>query len=761
MEEDWELLELTGPITASTVHSSSESLIYSLGSVVVVWDVKNDHKVNLRSHETLVTGVSLSPDQRYLLTAEAGFQPVVVLWSWPELAQVGCYWMPAKARSAPVKHVSCAFQGSFVLILEHEHSGGYRASLWSVKSGDLQMRQCEDIEPSGKAVDCGLLTDSFYVAEERCLKLWTTSNPFMIMKRIHVKSGLVGVAYSSTTGVFLLLLTTGALLVVNRKGKALSSITHPRFKYSALTTFQDYLYLGSTSGAVSVYSLSSMKLIKDLPEAYGALITRLHVSGGSMLYALYSDSTVQALDILQSQVVNQGSGHSGPVLNVSWLEHFHFTSCSTEGLLYLWSNAGSGWNMRAMDLATNGLLTVVAGHPTQSMIACGFSSGHIKLFDVTAAMPKPLMSLIFHTKPVRHLEFSHGYLAVSYTTGVALLVELASKELKMTLEDASVSNQKVMFIEVPGANELYTVSMHDSSSLQLQQFSKEEGLVLNSGETLRASGKITDFAVHSSGEYVLATSDAGGIFIFSVSSAEICGVIDVDKGAFGCYVDKSGLYVGTVISTSEVSRIDLFEVGTGRKSSSLGRLPPSFSPGACQLTGDGRFMLMGSTSGVLSVWRLPNALTANILDMLENLQHNPDFWLQFPINLPRKSIKVPERSETPRSQDAPLRSSQGFRESVVSLIRKPEGKAAKSLDTPIRISRKQPMFAKQALAPSQQSTQGKRHYSTPIVLKSTSRYPSAEELDVNCEDPIHNPAKSLYDTLSRRSPLYAEDPFSL
>lgn len=761
MEEDWELLELTGPISASTVHSSTESLIYSLGSVVVVWDVKTDHKINLRSHESTVTGVSLSPDQRYLLTAEAGSQPVLVLWSWPDLAQIGCYWLPVKARSAAVKQVSVTFQGSLVLVLEHEDAGGYRASLWSVKSGDLRMKQCEDIEPAGRVVDCGLLTDSFYVAEERCLKLWSTTSPFTVTKRIHVKSGLLAASYSAASGVFLLLLTTGVLLVVSRKGKALSSVSHPRFKYSAITTFQDYMYLGSTTGTVSVYSLTSMKLLKDLPEAYQGNITRLHVSGGNMLYVLYSDSTVQALDVLQSLVINQGSGHAGSVLNVTWLEHLHFASSSTEGLLYLWNNAGTGWNMRAMDLASNGRLLAVAGHPTQSLIACGFSSGHIKVFDVTTSMPRQVMSVIFHSKPVRHLEFSGGYLAVSYTTGIAILVDLASKELKMTLEDASVTNQKVAFVEPPGSLELMTVSLHDSSSLHLQIFSKDEGLVLNSGETLRVGGKVTDFAVHSSFEYVLATTDSGGIYIFSISKAEVCGVIEVERGALGCYVDKSGLYVCTIVSSPEGSRIDVFEVGTGKKASSLGRLPANFSPGACQLSGDGRFMLVGSLSGVLSVWRLPSSLNSNILDMLENLQHNPDFWLQFPINLEHKGLREPEMAETPRPQLTPARNTRGYRETVVSLIKRPEKKPAKDLESPIRLSWRQPHFPKKSPSASLQATQSRDYYSKPIVLKSTSRYPSAEQLDINCEEPVHNPAKALYDSLSRRSPFYAEEPFSL
>jgi hypothetical protein len=45
---EWDLLDLTGPIDSYDIHRVSESLVYSAGTVIVVWEIGSDRKVNLR-----------------------------------------------------------------------------------------------------------------------------------------------------------------------------------------------------------------------------------------------------------------------------------------------------------------------------------------------------------------------------------------------------------------------------------------------------------------------------------------------------------------------------------------------------------------------------------------------------------------------------------------------------------------------------------------------------------------------------------------
>jgi hypothetical protein len=59
---DWDLLDLTGPVSTFDIHWASEALIYAAGTVVVIWDVHTDQRVNLRCHEATVTRLFLTPD---------------------------------------------------------------------------------------------------------------------------------------------------------------------------------------------------------------------------------------------------------------------------------------------------------------------------------------------------------------------------------------------------------------------------------------------------------------------------------------------------------------------------------------------------------------------------------------------------------------------------------------------------------------------------------------------------------------------------
>lgn len=70
MEEEWELLELTGRPRASTIHEPSNALVYSLGSILIVWDPHTDRKVNLRSHEGPIEAIAFNSNFEYFASVE-------------------------------------------------------------------------------------------------------------------------------------------------------------------------------------------------------------------------------------------------------------------------------------------------------------------------------------------------------------------------------------------------------------------------------------------------------------------------------------------------------------------------------------------------------------------------------------------------------------------------------------------------------------------------------------------------------------------
>ena len=58
-----------------------------------------------------------------------------------------------------------------------------------------------------------------------------------------------------------------------------------------------------------------------------------------------------------------------------------------------------------------------------------------------------------------------------------------------------------------------------------------------------SEGKVTGFDLHPSGDYLLATSSKGRIYVFRIDTGELRGTIKIPLNASGCHTDPSGLYV--------------------------------------------------------------------------------------------------------------------------------------------------------------------------------------------------------------------------
>lgn len=222
MEEDWELLELSGSVKCHDLHNDSETLVYGLGPVVVAWDTLNDRKVNLRCHEGPVSLVCFAPGQQMLITAEAAIQPVICVWRWQTFEQLSTKWLPFKARKRPPISMQAAFHRNVFIVLENEASGGYRTTMWDWRAPDLILLQVDELELHAVSSHFEILSDgvSFLTSEGQVLKLWKIETPCALAKRLHFKSEIASFSYSPHNSVFVILLANGQLLAVNREVSA-------------------------------------------------------------------------------------------------------------------------------------------------------------------------------------------------------------------------------------------------------------------------------------------------------------------------------------------------------------------------------------------------------------------------------------------------------------------------------------------------------------------------------------------------------------
>lgn len=813
MEEEWELLDLSGPFYASTISTATDNLIYSVGTVVVIWDIHSDRKVNLRCHECPVTSIFFSPDAEYLITAEKSIQPMLCVWRWKSLEQVAVRWLPFKPRRSPPREIMGSFSGKTMVIVENEAEGGFRVSLWEWRAPDLILIQVEELELRESCIYATFLTDnlSLATAERNCIKIWRLDNPITIGKRLHLKTAIKQAAFSTHTALFTVLQENGNVLVLTPAGKCISSLSHPKHHFTALSLFQDYIYLGTSDGALLVYTLRTHRLFRELPSSHTNSIKRIHVSGGNIVFLEYHDSTVQVINVVQGQIINQCSGHSCAVNCARWMERWSFVTSSDEGCLYLWKHMGKGWNMQALDISGGrGNVTAIGVHQRKGIVVCGFNRGVVKFFDMQDK-PKYLHSIQFNVIAVSGLKFTPGghFLAISYANGQVSLTDPNYKQILVNLEEAwsQSINQYADFAEVGEGHAFWlkTLTQHAPDVIQIQVFRAEDhNLIQASYVALDVRGRISGYAFHTSGDYAIAVSDIGGIYIYRCETAETIGVIEISPGARGILLDPSGLYVGTIVPNKEGyhSKLQLFEVGTGRKAAEITRLDDIANEQAMSISKDGRFIIIGGSSGFLSVWKLPNTIVQNIFSMLENLQSNPQFWQQFPIQLMKKELPTPglrqdrfvaspsrmryDRSEPTLVEDI-RRSQGGFTESVVSFIKNPKKELPRNTelysttksDGPVALTKNywQQPLARSAMNNSDPnlfgSTRGSTYQSMrqsnltgslnrdsrglqprggfkgPAVVKM-GRLPDPESIDVDLEEPLYNPARRLYDQYSEK-----------
>lgn len=126
MEEDWELLELTGPFTAYSIHAPSSILVYSIGSTIILWDLLDNTKLSIRCHEGPVTSIVFSTDWEYFLTVESGDRPMISVWKWANLSQLTVKRLNDQQGLANAK---LGFYGNRIIVIESEVDNGYRLSL--------------------------------------------------------------------------------------------------------------------------------------------------------------------------------------------------------------------------------------------------------------------------------------------------------------------------------------------------------------------------------------------------------------------------------------------------------------------------------------------------------------------------------------------------------------------------------------------------------------------------------------------------------
>jgi len=224
------------------------------------------------------------------------------------------------------------------------------------------------------------------------------------------------------------------------------------------------------------------------------------------------------------------------------------------------------------------------------------------------------------------------------------------------------------------------ITVHNISTLRLHQLVKSQGY-LNSIvlANYHLQGRVLDFAIHASNDYLLVLSNENLLYIFKIATGEIKAKIEMPKLSHKIALDPSGLYVivaspfinydGVNVEKSftsvrtyspnrgqglterniirEQTVISLFEIWTGEY---LGQIHRLQSVSSLAFSYEGSYLSVGTVRGIVSVLTIDENLRENIYEALDGLQQNPFFWSDFQLDFGEKRLLVEDLTE-PREDE--------------------------------------------------------------------------------------------------------------
>lgn len=107
----------------------------------------------------------------------------------------------------------------------------------------------------------------FVSVEDMALKIWECeSGVLKTVKKLNLKQKIIDAVTSDMIGFIIVLGQSGSILILNSDGKFVSTIERPEVEFTSISCSNEQLYLGTFSGQVMNYHLSSLNLVREITQ---------------------------------------------------------------------------------------------------------------------------------------------------------------------------------------------------------------------------------------------------------------------------------------------------------------------------------------------------------------------------------------------------------------------------------------------------------------------------------------------------------------
>ena len=653
MEEEWKLLDISGPLTSWAMPEESNKLVYSIGSHLLIWDLDTDHKTHLRCHSYTITSILFSPLSQHFISIDTSLTPLISVWDLETVTQLGIKYLPKKLRKTPLQFIDSCVRENNLYILEVESEGGYRLSRWEWDAHCLEYLDVFTLEAKDKAFKIRIMTPTqFFTAEKTFIKIWDNAERVQLSRRLYFKSELLDADYSEELSAFAILLGNFTFMIVSPTGVMLTTFSQ---HYSSFYIYSDYLFLGGSS--LQVFTLRNYSMVSEVVNS-SVKISSIIANGGNLAAIKFENSTVNVVDLESGSVLRIAAYHSTEICSLCWDMQGNFFSSGNENLVYMWKKQEIGWGLEAVEVSK---LFISAIALFENTLAVGFSNGLIEIFDENF---EKIASNRVCTDKVTDICFSiSGVMLAAFSTGVVVVFDSDYAKARAVLQEAWKSEPsfvKICICEVieNKDNLILACTMKNAFAISVHRISKKEYCTPTAFTNITLEQKYQDFQLHISGKYIVVSSDC--IYLYEILSSALVGIIDCSGTLIS--LDPSGLYLATFQALAK-GKLKIYEVGTGELVAKMGRIA---NGKGIKWSCDGKLIAIYGSEGKLEIWEVPESITSNI-DKMSDL-NDEHIWEHFPIDYESKSVR--RKANKKKNLIGNFYSNTAFTDTVVSLVPK-------------------------------------------------------------------------------------------
>ena len=323
-------------------------------------------------------------------------------------------------------------------------------------------------------------------------------------------------------------------------------------------------------------------------------------------------------------------------------------------------------------------ISVLKCHPLYSnKLFAGDNKGFLYLFD-TKENKFQYKRLILETYEIVSLNFSSdcNFMSLGFDTGCQVLCNMKNNcqiilwlnNHYMPVEESEIrkiNNQIICY------NYFFNNKQkHDNCVLYLKnnyvvEYSKlyyDNNSKLNKRclKSIKLNNPIFDIKTHSSENYIILLNNINQVVVCQITTGVITAVIDLNNkvnNANNIQLDNSGLFLAVLCELSDIdvyynynknlsnneeyfrlkkNSIIIFEIGTGNVSSCVNYINPI---NKMIFDNEGNYLVIAGEKGEISLWKLPETMSKNIKNVLNEMKLNPFFWDDYEIKYDNKITK--------------------------------------------------------------------------------------------------------------------------